>query len=67
MTSNNFSYKDVTYSVYVTQQKDGRWDWAYTLTKPPIYLKNPETPAATAEQAIEEARFDAERRIDAMK
>ncbi|MHB9836147.1 hypothetical protein Q8F57_015040 [Paraburkholderia terrae] len=66
MTSNNFLYKDVTYSVYVTQQKDGRWDWAYTLTKPPIYWKNPET-AATPEQAIEEARFDAERRIDAMK
>jgi hypothetical protein len=37
------------------------------LTKPPIYWKNPETPAATPEQAIEEARFDAERRIDAMK
>ncbi|MEZ0606069.1 hypothetical protein ACAX43_28615 [Paraburkholderia sp. IW21] len=67
MASHNFSHNEVNYSVYVTQQKDGRWDWAYTLTKPPIYWKNRETPAATPEQAIEEARFDAERRIDAMK
>jgi hypothetical protein len=37
------------------------------LTKPPIYWKNPETPAGTPEQAIEQARVDAERRIDAMK
>ena len=67
MAGHNFSYDEVNYSVYVTQQKDGRWDWAYTLTKPPIYWKNPETPAGTLEQAIEEARFDAECRIDAMK
>jgi len=26
MASHNFSYKEVNYSVYVTQQKDGRWD-----------------------------------------
>jgi hypothetical protein len=62
MASHNFSYNEVNHSVYVTQQKD----WTYTLTKPPIYWKNPETPAGTLEQAIEGARFDAERRIDAM-
>ncbi|MFP3568530.1 hypothetical protein [Paraburkholderia sp. SIMBA_030] len=66
MAGHNFSYKEVNYSVYVTQQKDGRWNWAYTLTMPPVYWKNPEAPAATPEQAIEEARLDAERRIDAM-
>jgi hypothetical protein len=58
--------RDQFYSVYVTQQKDGRWDWANTLTKPPIYWKSPEVPAGTPEQVIAEARFDAERRIDAM-
>ncbi|ACC76356.1 hypothetical protein VOI32_38105 [Paraburkholderia caribensis] len=66
MASHNFTYKEVNYSVYVTEQKDGSWDWAYTMTKPPVYWRNQETSARNQEQAIEEARFDAERRIDAM-
>ncbi|MEX3899893.1 hypothetical protein [Paraburkholderia sp. BR10954] len=66
MAAHNFSYKEVNYSVYVTQQKTGRWNWAYTLTTPPVYWKNPEAAAETPEQAIEEARLHAERRIDAM-
>lgn len=66
MASHNFTYKEVNYSVYVTEQKDGRWDWAYTMTKPPVYWRNHDAPARSQELAIEEARFDAERRIDAM-
>ncbi len=66
MAAHNFSYKEVKYSVYVTQQKDGRWNWAYTLTTPPVYWKSPEAAAGTPEEAIEEARLHAERRIDAM-
>jgi hypothetical protein len=67
MASHNFTYKEVNYSVYLTEQKDGRWDWAYTMTKQPIYWRNHDAPPASSqEQAIEEARFDAERRIDAL-
>jgi hypothetical protein len=66
MASHNFTYKDVNYSVYVTEQKDGRWDWAYTMTEPPVYCRNQDPPAGSQEQAIEEARYDAERRIDTM-
>ncbi|MGF6504693.1 hypothetical protein [Paraburkholderia sp. 32] len=66
MSNHNFTYKEVNYSVYVTEQRDGRWNWAYTMTKPPVYWRNQETPARSQDLAIEEARFDAERRIDAM-
>jgi hypothetical protein len=64
MASHNFTYKEFNYSV--SEQKDGRWDWAYTMTNPPVYWRNQEMPATSQEQAIEEARFDAERRIDAL-
>lgn len=66
MASHNFTSREVNYSVYVTEQKDGRWDWAYTMTTPPVYRRNEETPLGSPEGAIDEARFDAERRIDAM-
>ncbi|BCG04312.1 hypothetical protein PPGU19_088800 (plasmid) [Paraburkholderia sp. PGU19] len=66
MASHNFTYKDVNYSVYLTEQKDGSWDWAYTMTKPPIYWRSHDAPAGSQEQAIDEARFHAERRIDAL-
>ncbi|MGT2477232.1 hypothetical protein [Paraburkholderia terrae] len=62
MASHNFTYKDVNYSVYLTEQKDGRWDWAYTMTKPPIYWRSHDAPAGSQEKA----RFHAERRIDAL-
>jgi hypothetical protein len=49
VASHNFTYKEVKYSVYLTEQKDGRWDWAYTMTKPPIYWRNHDAPAGSQE------------------